>query len=407
MVRPLLDMTEPQAWRSLQPFIDATPLIRFPAAWSDRSSMWIKPIHRRLLSTGLTWRADLAFVIKWREGVGPRTATALAQRIFNLPVRISGQERPLRDFDQVLAADLLQRTTRKGHSETARLISSGRPLFFVDEVDTARNKIAFQATSTILGARPISTFVLRRREFHVDEARFIRTELFRTYHQLETLRLVLRARRSYPDVFDAKLIRDVLASQLKRLSRRGKKGYLQPNVMGIAATVAEFPISDLILLADDLRGESKGLMRQMKDLAEIIDKSSQQQVEGIPINCTVTLERLEVNTGDSFNFNDQAAGVFGRDNTVQGNTFVAGSNTSQSINLGNLMSAVSQLREHLDADSATDLDVASAEINEADSPQKIKSALQKIAGIATMAGSAGTAVIEAVKSVADALAIGQ
>lgn len=406
LVRPLLDPKEPRAWRGPQPYIDATPLIRLSPAWGDRSSIWIKPIHRRLVSDGLTWRVDLGFVIKWRKGVGPRTATALVQRILSLPVRISGREYPLHDFDRKLATDLLSKTTRTGYHPAPWWMTSGRLLMFIDEIDTRRNRVNLQAFSTVLSARPVSTFVLRRREFHVEDARFIRTELIRTYHQLETLRLVLRAWRTHPEILDIKLMRDFLAAQLERVSHRSKKGYLQPDVMGIAVTVANFPIDDLAILADDLRKESKGLMRQLNDVAEILDKSRHRQVNGVPINFMINFGRFEVSSGDSFTFHDQAAGLFGQNSRAEGSTFVAGTNSPASVDLSDLIAAVSSLKEHLDTEAAADLEIVSAEIVESDNPQKIKSALQKIAGIAATAGSAGTAVIEAVKSVAGALTNG-
>lgn len=407
-VRPLYDLKEPRAWRRPQPFIDATSFIRFPPAWNENSQVWIKPIHRRLLSTGITWRVDIGLVTKWREKVGPRNAVALAHRIIDLPLRISREERPLKNLDQILIEDLLRRTTRVGCTAMKWWMSSGLPLLIIDELDTRRTKLSFSVAPVISNNRPMPTFVIRRREYHVEQVRLIRTELCRTYHQLETLRLVLRAWRIHQSEIDVKLMRDFLASELNRLSRRSKKGNFQPDVIGIAAAATDFPTSDLAVLAKDLQQESKGLTRQLENLARVLDDPKQQKLRNQPINCTVTLERLEMNSGDNFTFNDRAAGVFGHNNTTHSSKFIAGDNlVSSSIELRSLLDAIAILKPQLESSMSNDLEVAAVEVVEAEEPEKIRAALQKVAGIATMAGTAGAAVIEAVKLVAATLAIGQ
>ncbi|MEU0518257.1 hypothetical protein [Streptosporangium sp. NPDC006007] len=401
VIQPLVDINEPRAWRGQQSFIDASSLIRFPPAWHERSPLWIKPIYRRLLCMNTTWRAEIGVVTKWKPGVGPRTINALANKILELPLRISGHEKSVLDFDQLLTADLLSRTTSTSHASMSWWMSSGLPLLLIDELDTRRNKIVFSTIPIIARNRPVPTFVIRRREYHVEQARYIRGELSRTYHQLETLRLILRAWRIHRDTLNVRLVRDLLASELKRMSRRSRNSHLQPNLIGITAATVEFPTDDLAAMRKDLRQESKGLVRRLDEFTKVLENKNNSS------SYTIQLGRLVVNSGDNFTFNDRAAGVFGRNSAVQGNSFVAGDNaTVPSAELGSLLSAIAALKPELDPDSSNDIEVASAEIVEADDPSKIRTALQKIAGIATMAGTAGTAVIEAVKLLAASLEIG-
>ncbi|GAA0964505.1 hypothetical protein GCM10009555_001790 [Acrocarpospora macrocephala] len=203
-------------------------------------------------------------------------------------------------------------------------------------------------------------------------------------------------------------MREFLAAELNRLKRRSKKGNFQPGVLGMAASVTHFPIDDLAHLADDFRQESKGLARQIENLTKVLEDSNQYNLRDRPINCTVTVQGVEMNSGDNFTFNDRAAGVFGRGNTANGNTFIAGDSvTSPSVELNCLLEAIAALRPQLEPSVSSDLEVAAVEVVQSEEPERVKTALQKIAGIAAMAGSAGVAVIEAVKSVSTALAIGQ
>lgn len=103
--------------------------------------------------------------------------------------------------------------------------------------------------------------------------------------------------------------------------------------------------------------------------------------------------------GDNYTFNDRAAGVFGRDNSVSGGTFNAGG-----ISLAEVLAAIEAARPSLPAETGRELDAAAEEMREAEGdPGRLRTALQKIAGIASLAGNAGASVVEAVKSIMSAL----
>ncbi|MFI1360781.1 hypothetical protein ACH4TV_45515 [Streptomyces sp. NPDC020898] len=62
-----------------------------------------------------------------------------------------------------------------------------------------------------------------------------------------------------------------------------------------------------------------------------------------------------------------------------------------------LLREVEALRAHLDASDRAEVDAAIGEINSNPPPERFNKLLQKIAGIATLVGAAGTPVITAIK----------
>lgn len=62
-----------------------------------------------------------------------------------------------------------------------------------------------------------------------------------------------------------------------------------------------------------------------------------------------------------------------------------------------LLREVEALRQHLDESDRAEVDAAIGEINSNPPPERFNKLLQKIAGIATVVGAAGTPVITAIK----------
>ncbi|MEO3806043.1 hypothetical protein [Nonomuraea sp. B1E8] len=392
-------------WRGEQTYIDASRLVRFTPGWFDRSAVWIKPTHRRLLGAGIAWRVDLGMVVKWREGVGPRTANALATRVLSLPIRIGQLDRPLAESGRALTAKLLALTTHAGHLPDRRWMVAGRPLVLINEYETGHGKLKILTAPVSWNNRPMSMFVLRRGNYYTSEVRRLRHALWRSYQELETLRLVLRTWRSQQVEFDPKQLRDYLAPQLKLLSKRARDTYDQPTLLGIAAEATGFDIGDLAALAVDLGRESKGIVRSLENVINALEAAKRERDTPKTINFLSVQWRTRMQ-GDSYTFHDRAAGVFGHDNSVSGGSFTAGDTSVPALD--ELMSAIAGLKSQLAPERAEFLEEAAQELRGAtDDPRRAETILERIGGIAALGGTAGTAVIEAVQSVAGALGIGR
>ncbi|MFI6320338.1 hypothetical protein ACIBG8_22580 [Nonomuraea sp. NPDC050556] len=391
-------------WRGERTYIDASRLVRFTPDWFDRSAVWIKPTHRRLLGAGIAWRVDLGMVVKWREGVGPRTANALATRVLGLPIRIGELDRSLAESGRVLTTELLARTTHAGHVPDRRWMVAGRPLVLINEYAIGHGTLKIVTAPVSWNNRPMSVFVLRRGAYYSSDVRGLRHALWRAYQELETLRLVLRAWRSQQVEFDPKRLRDYLAPQLKLLSKRARDTYDQPTLLGIAAEASGFDVGDLEALAVDLGRESKGIVRSLKNVITTLEVAKRERDTPKTINFLSVQWRARMQ-GDSYTFHDKAAGVFGHDNSVSGGTFTAG-DTSVSA-LDELLTAIAGLKAQLAPERAEFLEEAAQELRATDDPRRVETILERIGGIAALAGTAGTAVIEAVQSVAGALGIGR
>lgn len=225
VVQRLVDSSIPWDWRSPRSYVDASALIRLTAAWSVTDPVWIKPIYRRLWGDGLGWRVAVGMVVHWHPDVVDRTATVLARHVLGLPVRVAGRERPLLESDRALAAAVLRQTTRAGVRQEPWWMASGRTLIQMEEPADVPTGVALSSVPVVCRKRPISVFLLRRTHHSTGEARRLRAALWHTFHDLESVRMVLRAWRVHGPELDPDAVRDFLAPRLKRLTRRASRGY--------------------------------------------------------------------------------------------------------------------------------------------------------------------------------------
>lgn len=385
----------------------ASKLVR-PMRDTSDSDLVLKIIHRRLFCTGVAWRFDLGLTARRLATGDSLTVDALAREVLARRFTTGGAQFELADIGVRVAANLLKNTTAQEHGASPNWwVTSGCPLVLVDEHVAHLRRIRASMVATRVGNRNIPTLLVQHGEDHtVDQSRKLRGALWRAYQELETLRQVVRQWRSHAEEFSPQRLRDYLAPQLKLLSRPKRDRLDQPTLFSIVSQVDGLSGSDLLELAEELRGQSKGIARS---LAAVIAALSVREREYVPMPVTNNYLLLRGGIrvqGDSFRFHGNASGVFGSNSRVENSTFNS-VNSKVSEELQNLLDALAALQEKLPYEDRWAVDDALEELETSTGDAgRMKTALSKIAGVATLAGDVGAPVVEAVRKLLSALGIG-
>jgi hypothetical protein len=391
--------------RGERSYCDAAKLVRLIPE-SGHSEFALKVVHRRLFCSGVTWRFDLGMTA-WRTGE-PGAVSVLAQEVLGRRFTADGAEFALADIGVRVAAALLRNTTSRDRVGALPnwWVTSGRPLVLVDEYVHRMRGIRAGVVASRVGNRNIPTLLVQHGWHPENQSRIMRRALWRAYQELETLRQVVRQWRAHPDRFSPEHLRDYLAPQLKLLSRPKRDRLDQPTLFSIVGQVDGLKSSDLLELAEELRGQSKGITRSLNAVIASLSAREHEYMP-MPVTNNYLLVRGGIRVhGDSFRFQGNASGVFGSNNSVENSTF-NNVNSEVSAELQNVLDALAAIEEKLTHDDRATVEEALDELQtSAGDPSRMKRALSKIAGVATLAGDVGAPVVEAVRKLLSALGIG-
>ncbi|WP_370970196.1 hypothetical protein [Amycolatopsis sp. cg9] len=409
-------------WSGERAFCDAKNFVRFVDAEppSLRDGRRITPVFRRLYSSGVSARLDFGFEIDDRRR-GPLTVEALrdiARDCLSVKVRSApeGAGRPLGDSGKALARRFLQVSTAKsfGTGAPGDLVAGGLPAVLVEPSarphwdlrsrrsdSTSVHGYQVESGSKIIPVWSVVTGVVADRA----RARQIRGNLWRLHAERESLRGVIRAWNSAPEVFSEEKLKSFLAAQLKILVPKERGGFDQSSALAFAGNCEELASPAVLRgLRSELLGQSKGILKSLDLLIERTARLPESTTRN-HIRITYVDKRvIDMSSNDKYEISAPVSNsVIGRDNKVEGNTWTVGGKEDA---LRELAEAIELMKPRLDADEAAEIDEAHAVIVDGKSePGLLKRAAKKILGVATFAGEVGAPVVEAVRKVLAALGL--
>lgn len=408
-------------WRGERTFCDASKLVRLGLSEIGGERTW-KVIHRRLFSADVTWRLDFGAIVNWRSPVHPRTGKAAAQEILDHQVTAQQVQYPMHNVGNAVARRLLEVTTAASFATLSKpeswWMTSGRPCVLIDEYQQDFDGIAANVDTLHIAGKNVPILHLRHGRHHPqDQSRRFRIAIWRAYQELETLRQVVRAWRTRPERFSIQHLRDYLAPQLKLLSQRTRGSLDQPSILSLFKELDGLDDSDLLPLLHEVHGQSKGIARNLESFMRSLEVSKAPTAnQQVSFNYLIARGGVRM-SGDSFNFNDKAFGVFGSNNEVRENNFV-NQDAKISDATRELIDALQQLnpprrrhtrprkRQELERSVTVLKSEAVGEIQRAGGdPNRIRDALSKISSAAVSIGETGVPVIEAVNKLLGALGI--
>ncbi len=405
-------------WSGERAFCDAKNFVRFVDAEppSLRDGTRITPVFRRLYSSGVSARLDFGFEFDDRRRA-PLTVAALrdiARDCLSVKVR-AGAGRALGDSGKPLARRFLEvSTARSFGSGPGDLVAGGLPAVLVEPSarlhgdpesrrfdSTSINGYQVEFGSKIIPVWSVVTDVAADRA----RARQVRGNLWRLHAERESLRGVIRAWNSAPEVFSEEKLKSYLAAQLKILVPKQRGGFDQSSALAFAENCEELASPAVLRgLRSELLGQSKGILKSLDLLlartARVPESTTRNHIRITYVDKRV----IDMSSNDKYEISAPVSNsVIGRDNKVEGNTWTVGGKEDA---LRELAEAIELMKPRLDADEAAEVDEAHAVIVDGKSePGLLKRAAKKILGVATFAGEVGAPVVEAVRKVLAALGL--
>ncbi|UOX86855.1 hypothetical protein MUY14_34685 [Amycolatopsis sp. FBCC-B4732] len=407
-------------WSGERAFCDAKNFVRFvdaePPALRDGTR--ITPVFRRLYSSGVSARLDFGFDVddRRRARLTEDMLRDIARDCLAVKVRTApaGAGRPLGDSGKALARRFLEVSTAKsfGTAAPGDLVAGGLPAVLAEPAahlfgdlssrrfdSTSVNGYQVESGAKIVPVWSVVTGVVADRA----RARQIRGNLWRLHAERESLRGVIRAWNSAPEIFSEEKLKSFLAAQLKILVPKERGGFDQSSALAFAGNCEELASPAVLRgLRSELLGQSKGIL---KSLDLLIERTARLPESTIRNHIRITyVDKRDMSSNDKYEISAPVSNsVIGRDNKVEGNTWTVGGKEDA---LRELAEAIELMKPRLDADEAAELDEAHAVIADGKSePGLLKKAAKKILGVATFAGEVGAPVVEAVRKVLAALGL--
>ncbi|NBH05982.1 hypothetical protein [Amycolatopsis sp. SID8362] len=401
-------------WSGERAFCDAKNFVRFVGAEppSLRDGTRIIPVFRRLYSSGVSARLDFGFEVdeRRRARLTGESLRDIARDCLSVKVRTAptGAGRPLGDSGKALARRFLEVSTAKSFRAPGELVAGGHPAVLAEPSALPdRDLRSWRVDSTSVngyqvefGAKLVPVWsVVTGAAADRARARQIRGNLWRLHAERESLRGVIRAWNSTPEVFSEEKLKSFLAAQLKILVPKRRGGFDQSSALAFAGNCEEL-VSPAVLrgLRSELLGQSKGILKSLDLLIERTARLPESTTSN-HIRITYVDKRfVDMSSNDKYEISAPVSNsVIGRDNKVEGNTWTVGGKDDA---LRELADAIELMKPRLDAEEAAEVDEAHAVIVDGKSePGLLKRAAKKILGVATFAGEVGAPVVEAVRKV--------
>jgi hypothetical protein len=404
-------------WTGERAYCDAKNLIRFAEGDSrsrrphDGATVRVAGRYRRIYGDGPLIRLELGMLV-WSDVW--LSDSAVADIALHERIAVRGASRtdlttPL-EGAALIARRLAAITSAHRHeggpaSPHGKYVSARRMMLLVERSTGAAEPESVALTTSGDRRARIPVVAIRRSAGPAGlTMRQWRGSLWRVHTELEVLRQVHREWRAGTTEFHRQSLFDYLDSQLGRLARLRRNGVLQPTVLGFVQSAGLDVLGDFRLLADELRTESLGLARRLDLIVERTNMAIRDNPT--PIKKYIVLTGGVLNTTENnFDFHDKAAGVFGSHNEISDSNFNAAGNAV----IGDLQAAVERMLPEL---PEADRQVASVVMSDLESiaqpelysnGERLKGALQRLAGIAVTAGAIGGPVIEAIRKITAAI----
>ncbi len=405
-------------WSGERAFCDAKNFVRFVDTEppSLRDGTRITPLFRRLYSSGVSARLDFGFDVdhRRRARLTMDTLRDIARDCLAVKVRTApaGAGRALGDSGKALARRFLEVSTAKSFETAAPgdLVAGGLPAVLAEPSarltgdlrswrsdSTSVNGYQVESGAKIVPVWSVVTGAVADRA----RARQIRGNLWRLHAERESLRGVIRAWNSSPEVFSEEKLKSFLAAQLKILVPKKRGGFDQSSALAFAGNCEELASPAVLRgLRSELLGQSKGILKSLDLLVERTARLP-ERTTGHHLRITYVDKRvIDMSSNDKYEISAPVSNsVIGRDNKVEGNTWTVASAGREDA-LRELAEAIELMKPRLDADEAAEVDEAHEVIADGKSePGLLKKAAKKILGVATFAGEVGAPVVEAVRKV--------
>jgi len=396
-------------WYGERSYCDASKMVRV-AGPPDTANPHLRVIHRRLFCAGVAWRFDLGITSRWSQTEAAQTVSALSSMILRQRISINDSRLALADAGSRIAADLLKNTTAISYAELntspSWWMTSGRPLVLIDEYVEELDSVRANVSTLRVGNRNLPTLLVQHGASNsIVQSRRLRSALWRAHQELETLRNIVRQWRSYAELFSPQRLRDYLAPQLRLLSRPRRDLLDQPSLFALVGQIDGLDGSDLLELANELRGQSKGIARSLETVATAVGTRGPTHVPPSVTHNYLLFRGGLRSYGDSFHFSERASGVFGQNSQVSDSKFNTG-DYEISTALQEMLAELAKFRSKLREKNRGVVEYSMGELQTArGDPGKIRSALTKIAGIAALVGEVGVPVIEAARKLLSAMGL--